>query len=389
MSTVTWTITDAAEGVDLAEWSAGPDDVAGMPGGWSVGARRLVGGRRAGVSVVEVDNGALRFAVLPTRGMGVWRAWQGDRVLGWQSPVRGPVHPQFVPLSEPGGLGWLEGFDELIARCGLLSNGAPEFAPDGTLARPLHGRIANLPAHRVTVAADGKTGTISVTGEVDETRFLFHDLRLTSTISTRIGEAAFHVRDEVRNLSARDAEFQMLYHINVGPPLLEAGASLVVPAKSVVPRDERAAEGVSSWPVYADEEPGFAEQVYFFELLGDAGGETRALLKNSAETEGVGLSFDLRQLPWFTQWKNTAAAEDGYVTGLEPATNLPNPRSFEGRQGRVVTLAPGESYGMGFSLRWLSGAEAVSAAEAEIRALQAGTQPQVFPSPQPGWCAGA
>ena len=47
--------------------------------------------------------------------------------LGWKSPVHGPVHPNFVPLNEPSGLGWLDGFDELFVRCGLESNGAPDF----------------------------------------------------------------------------------------------------------------------------------------------------------------------------------------------------------------------------------------------------------------------
>ena len=35
---------------------------------------------------------------------------------------------------DPGGLGWLEGFDELFVRCGLDSNGPPLFDAQG---RPL------------------------------------------------------------------------------------------------------------------------------------------------------------------------------------------------------------------------------------------------------------
>ena len=37
------------------------------------------------------------------------------------------MHPRWVPLSEPSGIGWLDGFDELVARCGLFSHGAPDF----------------------------------------------------------------------------------------------------------------------------------------------------------------------------------------------------------------------------------------------------------------------
>ena len=92
----------------------------------SVKRRTLHGGVREGVDTIEIDNGKFRFIVVPTRGMGLWKGWLGKTEIGWQSPVKGPVHPQFVPLTDPSGLGWLEGFDELMCRCGLESNGAPD-----------------------------------------------------------------------------------------------------------------------------------------------------------------------------------------------------------------------------------------------------------------------
>ena len=106
----------------------------------------MEGGLRDSVDLVEIDNGRLRVAVVPTRGMGLWKAWHGDWEIGWQSPVKGPVHPAFVPLWEPSGIGWINGFDELLCRCGLESNGAPEFDDQGRLKYPLHGKIANVPA---------------------------------------------------------------------------------------------------------------------------------------------------------------------------------------------------------------------------------------------------
>ena len=88
-------------------------------------------------------------------------------------------------------------------RCGLLSNGAPQFDSHGTLQYPLHGRIANLPAHRVVVEADAESGELAVTGVVDECRFHFHKLRLTSTLRTRPGEPGVRIIDEVTNLSGQ------------------------------------------------------------------------------------------------------------------------------------------------------------------------------------------
>jgi len=389
MPTVTWTVLDTEEGVDLDDWSIGPQDIGGGPDGWSVAKHRLVGGKRHGVTVIQVDNGRMRFEIVPTRGMGIRQCAAGDAVLGWKSPVRGPVHPGFVPLSEPSGLGWLEGFEELLVRCGLRSNGAPEFGENGVLKFPLHGHIANLPAHRVTVSVDTESGRISVQGEVDETRFLFHNLRLHCTVSTTFGETELTVKDRVENRSARPDEFQLLYHVNVGAPLLDAGSRLVVPAKTVVPRDARAAEGVANWSIYHGEQPGFAEQVYFLDLAGDAENQTCVLLKNAAGKQGVQLTFNRDQLPCFTQWKNTGATDDGYVTGIEPGTNLPNPRSFEGEQGRAVPLEPGEEYHIDLALAWLLDPDAVTAAEGAVQKLHPDGEPHVFDAPQPGWCAGA
>ena len=112
--------------------------------------------------------------------MGIWHARLGDVHLGWQSPVKGPVHPAFVRLDEASGMGWLDGFDELLVRCGLESNGAPEFNDNGTLRYGLHGKIANRPAHKVEVTIDGDSGQITVLGVVDEARLFGNKLRMTS-----------------------------------------------------------------------------------------------------------------------------------------------------------------------------------------------------------------
>lgn len=382
-----WTLIDAASNTRVDELVIRPSDAGGSGNGYCITKRTLRAGLSEGVQSIRVDNGAFCFEVLPTRGMGLWKAWLRGEEIGWRSPVQGPVHPRFVPWFEPGGLGWLEGFDELLVRCGLESNGAPEFDDRGRVKYPLHGRIANRPAHQAEVEIDDTAGEIAVTGEVDEARFLFHRLRLRTTISTRVGEAGCRIRDEIVNLSARPASVQMLYHVNFGLPLLDAGSRVLLPASTVVPRDRRAAEGIAAWDRYAAEEPGYAEQVYFFHLRGLGDGSTQALLRNARGTRGVSLHFNVKQLPCFTLWKNTASAADGYVTGLEPGTNFPNPRSFEESQGRVVRLPPAGTYGMDLRLLAHGSPEAVAAAEEAVRDLQGGAEPQVYPQPQPGWCA--
>ena len=214
-----WTLIDIANQIYCDELTIGPETLAGKASGCTVCKHRLHGGLSDGVDVVRVTGGELSFDVLPTRGMSLWKAWLGELEIGWRSPVRGPVHPRFVPLMEPGGFGWLDGSDELLVRCGLESNGAPDFDEHGRLRYPLDGRIGNRPAHYVEIAIDDDTGEISLTGVVEETRFHFLKLRLTSTVTTRTGEPGLHIHDRVENLSASAADIQMLYHVNFGQPL--------------------------------------------------------------------------------------------------------------------------------------------------------------------------
>lgn len=384
----TWTLEDHQEDLYVEQTSLGPDDVGGPASGYCVAKRTLQAGLSRGVDVIEVDNGTFRFVVLPTRGMGVWRAGLGDVQLGWKSPVKGPVHPSLVRLWEPSGIGWLDGFDELLVRCGLESNGAPQFDEKGEVVYPLHGRIANIPAHKVEVTIDGETGEIALSGTVDEARLFGNKLRMVSTITTGVGRPGMTVTDVITNVSAEQSELELLYHINFGPPLLEPGAKVVLPVAKVAPRDEVAVGNLAEWDTYGPETSGSAEAVFFFDLAAETDGRTQALLRNAAGNRGVSLKFNRNQLPCFTLWKNRQAAADGYVTGLEPGLNFPNVKSFEREKGRVAVLAPGESRRFEVTIETYADAASVKAAEEAVNQIQDRCTPEVLEQPDPEWSAG-
>lgn len=375
-------LTDVSGGLWHEHFSqaASPEiQLAGSPR-WSVRKHTLRGGLSDGVDVVELDNGRLSLAIIPTRGMGIWRGTCDGLDLGWKSPVASPVHPAFIDPGDRNGLGWLAGFNEWICRCGLETNGAP--GPEGTL----HGRIANLPAHAVDVAIDtAGPGTLEVTGIIDEAMLFGTNLRLRSTVRTEAGSNRFTIIDEITNRRGVPAELELLYHINTGRPFLEPGARCIAPIVEVAPRDPRAAEGIDTFDSFAAPTTGYAEQVYFYELAAGADSRTTVLLRNAHGDKGVSLHYDRRQLPHFTLWKNTAAEEDGYVTGLEPATNFPNVKAFERKQGRVPTLPPGGTYTIRLDVAVHSTAEGVRQVEADIAALQRGKTPQVHRQPIAKW----
>ncbi|MEC9094565.1 MAG: aldose 1-epimerase family protein [Planctomycetota bacterium] len=350
-----------------------------------VDKRVLQGGKRQGVDSLKVVSDDFSFEVLPTRGMNLWKIWAGQVEYGWQAPAKGPVNPSFVPLMEPGGLGWLDGFDEVFVRCGLESNGAPEHDADGRLQYPLHGKIGNTPARKVEVSIDDDV--VRVIGVVEESRFHFMKMRMTSILSWKVGSSSLEIEDQIENLSASDHEIQMLYHINFGVPLLDAGSRFVAPVKKVVPRNDHAASSIGGWENYSAATAGYEEQVYFLEMAGDPEGNTKTVLKNAHSTAGVAIRYNVKQLPCYTVWKNTTAVEDGYVTGLEPGTNYPNPRTFEGEQERVIRIGGNQKTTLHVGLDFLTTEKDVSQAERDVKKLMP-AETIVFDKPQKGWCHG-
>ncbi len=356
----------------------------------SVHKQVLHGGWCDGVDLITVINHDFSFSIIPTRGMGIWRAQVQDMHVGWNPPIQGPVHPKFVNLSDRGGLGWLSGFDELIVRCGLESNGAPgtDVMPDNQgnpteTPLTLHGRIANIPASKVMLEIlPGDPPEIRVTGVVEESTLFFPRLALRTTISTTAGSNTLTIHDEVVNLKGTEAEMELLYHCNFGRPFLEKGAELLIPASERAPRDERAASSLATWNVYREPTAGFVEECYWHVPLGDAKGNTLSLLKNAAGTKGVAIRFNTGQLPCFSQWKNTAEESAGYVTGMEPATNFPNFKAFERKQKRTVTLPAGGSYTSDLQLEVYTASAQVQKAEQEISAIQDSTTCKIHTEPQ-------
>ncbi len=337
--------------------------------GFQVDWRTLVSGRSSGVQLLTVDTGRLKATVIPTRGMGLWKAWSDEFQIGWDSPVRGPVHPALVPLEDPSGVGWLEGFDELLVRCGLSSNGAPEFDSNGKLLWPLHGRIANQIATRLWLEIDEERGILDVVGIVPETRFLVNNLVLETRYRFRYGQSEIEIMDKVTNASSMPATMQLLYHINIGSPILEAGSEVFVASKKVIPRDQRAADGFDCWSKCGGPTVGYAEQVYFIEPVADRNGFAEAAIVNSLKDRGLSVTFEVSTLPFMTFWKNTAALQDGYVVGIEPATGYPNPRSTEAKHDRLIPLPANGSITFSMKLQPLNGSTAVEKSLARIKSV--------------------
>lgn len=347
---------------------------------FSVSMRTMHGGRQEGVSLIEIDNGAMKMTVIANRGMNVLEAVAGGVRLGWDSPVDEVVNPAFIELNGRGGLGWLEGFNELVTRCGYEWVGHP--GEDKGELLTLHGRAANIPASRVVLQIDEKPPyAIRLRGELKEKAFKKVDFSIMTELATEPGRRGFSLHDTLTNQGDYAKEYQVLYHSNFGTPLLEEGARFVAPIKQVSPFNAKAADELGDWQTYRAPTADYDETVFNVVPLADEQGETLTMLHNRNAERGVTVGFNVRELPVFSLWKNTDTEKQGYVTGLEPGTSYSYNRAYQRPLGLVPTIEPGEQKHFHVSYELLVDRAAVADARSRIEAIQGDRKTEVRKEP--------
>ena len=158
-----------------------------------------------------------------------------------------------------------------------------------------------------------------------------------------MGESRFWIEDKVENQGYRETPLMIIYHLNIGFPVLAEGSRLISPTMEVSPVTEEAAKGKEDYARFSAPIPGFKEKVYYHRMRADENGFVRcALVNENIEGQGLGvyLSYKLVQLPNFIQWKMMGEAE--YVVGMEPANCQVEGRAKERQRKALQVLKPGE-----------------------------------------------
>ncbi len=293
--------------IGLKKLTGSPSQIAGIR------ESTLSDGKGRGMRIAEVYTGSgLAFTIVPDRGMDIQQASYKGIGLAFITPTN-YSHPSFY---DPAPLGWLRNFGGgLVTGCGMVSAGAPEPAEK----LPLHGLLSNTPAENIVCVREWVDGKylMSISGDVRESRMFGENLLLRRTVSTSMGSSTIEITDLVKNEGFKPSPLMLLYHINVGFPMLSEDSVIKAKKHSVVPRDETAANGIREWHKFDAPVKNFKEQCFYHDIPADKDGFARCTLSNAK----LGLDFEVayrnNELPFFTQWKMTGEGE--YVVGLEPA----------------------------------------------------------------------
>jgi hypothetical protein len=326
---------------------------------------RLDDGPEVGVRAVDVRvAGGLHALVLVDRGLDIGPAWVAGFPISWQSPT-GVVHPAYFRDDV-----WLRSFHGgLMFTAGLQNVGNP--VTEGGESHGLHGRISNLPARDVRVdieEADGELAVV-VRGTVRETSVYGVDLILHRSLRFPVGRPVVEVRDEVENRAFEPAPVFILYHVNLGSPVVAATSRLVAPAAAAVEGWDDVSRGAQAdHASFASPLAGFPVQVFEHRLPEDASDTVVAGIINEedAATEGIGVvvEYDRRRLPKLWQWR--MLAEGRYLTAIEPANCGLLGRVHELEDSDPALLAPGDRRPFGITIRAATGRGVASLARASV-----------------------
>ena len=297
---------------------------------YSVRRMTVSEGKAKGMDIIEVCTaGGLQVDILPDTGLDIGQArYKGTNVTfisknGYDSTaVINPYELEFLNTF-PGGL---------LYTCGLRTTGGAH--RDGDEWQPQHGRYHALPADPVAIYEE--EDSVVIRGTVRETALFGYNLELKRTIRIPVMDADITVSDEITNLGFRDEEYALLYHCNVGFPLISEKARLELPEeRKTSPRTPFAATGLGRETTFDSPIPGEEERVFFHENMAH-----KAAIANETVHTRMKMTWS-DTLPILAHWRSMASGD--YVCALEPTNCYIMGRKFERENGTLPVLNPFET----------------------------------------------
>ncbi|MBR4031088.1 MAG: aldose 1-epimerase family protein [Clostridia bacterium] len=296
---------------------------------YGVEEHKLCGGKGDGIRLFEVNNGrGLMFTISADRCGDISRLYFNGKNMGYFAPC-GYVSPKYY---DDKGAGFLKSFTAgFLTTCGLTAVGDP--CTDNGEDLPLHGTIGNTPAENVNCFTDDKG--IHVKLYIRDASLFGHQLILEREYVCPLDSDEIIINDKVKNISDRETPYMILYHFNMGYPLLSEKSVLTIKNNGVTPRNADAEKGIKDALIVEKPTSGFVEQCFYYDMV-----EGKAEIYNPDIKTSLSINYNKNELPFFTEWKMMGKGE--YVLGLEPGNCTPDGRDVMRKNNTLAFLKPGE-----------------------------------------------
>ena len=298
---------------------------------YGIEEHRLIGGKGDGMRIFEINNGkGLELTVSPDRNGDITRLRFKGINMSYMSPC-GYVAPAYYDSI---GSNWLGSFTAgFLTTCGLNGVGTPSVDEGEEI--PLHGSIGNTPCEQALYYEEnGKLIIKTVTK--DETIF-GRKLRLYRQITVSTSENTFTITDTIENTGGKREPFEILYHMNMGYPLLDEDSVITIPSTKVTGRDDHASEDIQNWMHMEKPQADYQERCYYHEF---SDGKGFAKISQPKLNTSLSISYDSNILDGFVEWKMMGVRD--YVLGLECGNCYPDGRAAMRKMGMLKFLEPNE-----------------------------------------------
>ncbi|MBO5069276.1 MAG: aldose 1-epimerase family protein [Roseburia sp.] len=298
---------------------------------YGIEEHRLVGGKGDGLRLYEVNNGkGLMLTVSPDRNGDITRLRFKGINMSYMSPSGYAAPAYFNGFGDNWKVSFTAGF---LTTCGL-ENVSCCCTDDGE-ELPFHGSIGNRPCEQAYwTEEDGKLVIHTVTK--DEVLF-GRKLRLERRIEVSTEENSFEICDVVKNTGDRVEPMELLYHMNMGYPLLDEDSIVKISSAEVIPYDDHAAEDIANWMHMEKPTPNCQERCYLHKFADKNG---KASIFQPKLGMGLSITFDTEELDSFVEWKSMGVRD--YALGLECGNCYPGGRDIMRKTGMLKFMQPGE-----------------------------------------------
>lgn len=298
---------------------------------YGIEEHRLVGGRGDGMRLIEVHNGrGLDMTVSADRACDIARLHYKGINVGYFSPC-GYVGPQYY---DPAGEGFLKSFTAgFLTTCGLQAVGTP--CTDAGEVLPLHGSIANTPAEQV--AWYEEDGRLVIDARINDSGIFSRKLTLHRKLLVDLADNGFEISDAISNEGDQVEPLEILYHMNMGYPLLDEDSEVDIPSDTVTARNAHAQTGIEACRRMERPSAGY-EEMCFYHAFSEKGA---ASIYQPKHNMGLRMTFSPEQLDCFTEWKMMGIRD--YVLGLECGNCYPDGRDVMRSKGMLKYIRPGQT----------------------------------------------
>jgi hypothetical protein len=319
-----------------------------------------------------------RFTVQVDRGMDPGFAEFNGASLAWLPPKLFPA-PAFWENDDHSWVRYIHG--GLCNTAGLVTIGDPQtvdvshfqFHSRPTDRYGTHDRVGIVPASRFTFGErwEGERCFLWAEGTVRQEVVYGENLLLTRRYETEVGTSSFRLHDVVRNDGYYPTPHQLLYHFNIGYPVVDEGAEFLAALSGPVPGSmfEGGQGTTERYRTFTGPEREFLAEGYDIPMAPGADGRVAAAVVNRG-FKGIGgglgvyLDYDATTLPAYIEWR--MMGEGLYAVGMEPATNGFKTVPALVEDGAPVWLGPGESRAYDVEFGVLAGGEAIDAFAASL-----------------------